>query len=141
MSTHQSKEKTAVKQGFLEAFSKKIDKRLVVNKEHTQRTLTAITLLSEYVRRYYGMKSSKQSLKKIRKYVSSLMALEDCERQEISQAVKQSEMRLCEECSKHMTGLGGLEVSFVLKHSCFPEVRAHAEDLSDICTSRQVIAE
>ena len=88
----------------------------------------------------YNMKRSEKSTKRIVKYATHLLQLERCAQKEIRETLRTTLCHLLDECTEHMVGLNGIELSLIMKQSIFPDVRENAERLMDACTSKLVIS-
>jgi len=140
MAKTKPKAKKATKEKFVDAFSKHLAKHPVVQEKHKERTMHAIMMIVEYIRTYYDLPRSADSVEKLDRYCHNLLVLETCDQADIQKSVCDAELRVLNECMTHMTGLNGIELALNFKASTFKPVRASADQLMNICTSKQVIS-
>jgi hypothetical protein len=140
LSNHKVKQKKVTEGNFMSAFAKQIAKEIIVNEQDLERSLRAVDMIKEYIRKEYDRPKSTKSRQRVEKMCLNLLSMETCNIKSVSEAVCKTECTLLDEAMNHMIGLNGIEMSLLMKESHFVRVQKKADKLMDVCTSNTIIS-
>ena len=109
-----------------------------VHHDHISRSLNAITMILEYLRQYCFNPTTEHNILKIRKFSRYLITLEQCNQEDVVNAIQEAELKIINDLINHSSGMNCIELSLCLLKSQFSNTRKNAELLMESALSKQV---